>query len=167
MSRRPPMASRGGESGTAAETPRGRKLGLLAALPGAGASLVPVGACPACWPAYAGVLSALGLGFLLDDAWLLPLTAAFLLAAVASLAYRAKSHRGYRPFFVGLLAASLLLAGKFRIASDLVTYGGAVLLVAAAVWNAWPRSAIDTDATTCPACAPNGHSPHPNHHPGA
>jgi|GEM_PF-2330127 len=33
----------------------------------------PQGRCPACWPAYAGVLSALGLGFLLESAYLLPM----------------------------------------------------------------------------------------------
>ena len=160
MNRQPHMQSPCGEPGTA-EPPQGRKLGLIAALPGAGASLLPVGVCPACWPAYAGVLSALGLSFLFDEAWLLPLTAAFLLVAVASLAYRAGSRRGYRPFFVGVLAAALLLVGKFLFASDLASYGGAALLVAAVIWNAWPRSIAETNAAACPACAPDGPSPHP------
>jgi hypothetical protein len=33
------------------------------ALPGVGASLFPKLACPLCWPAYAGLLSSVGLGF--------------------------------------------------------------------------------------------------------
>jgi mercuric ion transport protein len=39
-----------------------RKQGLLA-LPGVGVSLLPKLTCPACWPAYAGLLSSVGLGF--------------------------------------------------------------------------------------------------------
>src|SRR3954462_8565336 len=37
-----------------------------AALPGIGFSLLPKMLCPACWPAYAGIVSALGLGFLIS-----------------------------------------------------------------------------------------------------
>jgi hypothetical protein len=50
----------------------------LLAVPGIGLSLLPKVACPACWPAYAGLLSSLGLGFLVSTAYLLPMTAAFL-----------------------------------------------------------------------------------------
>jgi hypothetical protein len=32
----------------------------LVALPGVGVSLLPKLMCPACWPAYAGIVSALG-----------------------------------------------------------------------------------------------------------
>ena len=44
----------------------------LATLPGIGLAFLPKIACPACWPAYAGLLSSLGLGFLLDVRWLFP-----------------------------------------------------------------------------------------------
>ena len=51
----------------------------LHAAPGIGLSMLPKSACPACWPAYAGVLSSIGLGFLIPNlAYLLPLTALFL-----------------------------------------------------------------------------------------
>ena len=50
----------------------------LVALPGVGVSLLPKLMCPACWPAYAGIVSALGLGFLVSTKYLLLLTAAFL-----------------------------------------------------------------------------------------
>jgi mercuric ion transport protein len=36
----------------------------VAILPGIGVSLMPKLICPLCWPAYAGLLSAVGLGFL-------------------------------------------------------------------------------------------------------
>ncbi len=64
------------------------KQGLLA-VPGVGVSLLPKLICPLCWPAYAGLLSTLGLGFLISTAYLFPLTAALLALAVASLAFRA------------------------------------------------------------------------------
>ncbi len=55
----------------------------LYAAPGIGLSLLPKIACPACWPAYAGLLSSIGLGFLIPNrAYLLPLTAIFLAVAV-------------------------------------------------------------------------------------
>jgi len=72
------------------------KQGLLS-LPGIGLSALPKLACPACWPAYAGLLSSLGLGFLISTAYLLPLTAVFLALAPAALAFRAKSRGGLGP----------------------------------------------------------------------
>ena len=50
----------------------------LVALPSVGVSLMPKLMCPACWPAYAAVLSFVGLGFLISTTYLLPLTVLFL-----------------------------------------------------------------------------------------
>lgn len=75
----------------------------FAMLPGIGAAFLPKVACPACWPAYAGFLSSVGLGFLVSTAYLLPLTAAFLAIAVFALAFRARRRRGYAPFRWALL----------------------------------------------------------------
>ena len=124
----------------------------LALLPGIGFALLPKLACPACWPAYAGVLGALGLGFLVGTRWLLPLTGAFLALAVAGLSYRAAERRGWRPFAIGLLAAGLVLAGKFAFDSHAATASGLALLVAASIWNGWP--APGPAAAAHPACAP-------------
>lgn len=55
-----------------------RSLGVV---PGIGVALLPNVACPACWPAYAGILGSVGLGFLMDTTWLLPLTALLLVPA--------------------------------------------------------------------------------------
>jgi hypothetical protein len=57
----------------------------LLAMPGIGMALLPKLACPACWPAYAGLLSTLGVGFLGSTKYLLPLTATFLFVAVGCL----------------------------------------------------------------------------------
>jgi hypothetical protein len=124
--------------------------GLLA-LPSVGVSILPKLACPACWPAYAGLLSSVGLGFLISTVYLLPLTAAFLLLAVAALAFRANKRRGYGPFAVGLVAGSGVLLGKFAWDSNLTMYGALGLLVIASLWNAWPRRDIPGEAA-CPEC---------------
>jgi len=50
--------------------------------PGIGVSLLPTLACPLCWPAYAGLLSSLGLGFLISTKYLFPLTVVFLAVAL-------------------------------------------------------------------------------------
>jgi mercuric ion transport protein len=107
-------------------------------LPSVGLALLPKLTCAACWPAYGWLLGALGLNFLDYTPYLLPLMAAFLAMAVVSLAYRARTRRGYGPLLVGTIAATLMLAGKFAFDSDLATYAGAALLTAAFVWNVWP-----------------------------
>jgi len=122
----------------------------LATIPGIAFAFLPKLACPACWPAYAGLLSSVGLGFLLDTAYLLPLTAVFLVLAVGALAFRARSRRGYGPFGAGLAAAGVVLVGKFVFESDAAMYGGIGLLVAASVWNAWPKS--NDSVGSCPKC---------------
>ena len=120
--------------------------GLLA-LPGVGISMLPKVICPVCWPAYAGLLSSVGLGFLISTAYLLPLTAGFLALALGALAFRAAKRHGYGPFFLGLVAAIGVLLAKFVLASDSIVYGSVGLLVAASLWNSWPRHARSGETT--------------------
>lgn len=126
----------------------------LATVPGIAFAFLPKLACPACWPAYAGLLSSVGLGVLLDTAYLLPLTAVFLVLAVGALAFGARRRRGYGPFGVGLVAAGVVLVGKFVFESNAGMYGGIGLLVAASVWNAWPNSS--SNVGSCPQCVQQG-----------
>jgi mercuric ion transport protein len=111
----------------------------LATVPGIAFAFLPKLACPACWPAYAGLLSSVGLGFLLDTAYLFPLTVVFLILAAGALAFRARTRRGYGPLGVGLAAALVVLVGKFVFDSNTAMYGGIGLLIAASVWNMWPQ----------------------------
>jgi hypothetical protein len=39
----------------------------------------------------------------------------------------------------GVLAAIVVLVGKFQLESVATTYAGITLLVVASVWNIWPR----------------------------
>ncbi len=131
-------------------TTRTWKQGLLA-VPGVGVSLLPKLLCPACWPAYAGLLSSRGLGFLISTRYLFPLTTIFLSMAAASLAFRASRRRGLGPFWIGLGATVLVLIGKFYFESMPTTYAGVGLLVMASIWNAGPSR---SQSGLCPACIP-------------
>ena len=124
----------------------------LVAVPSIGFSMLPKLACPACWPAYAGLLTSIGLGFLISVKYLLPLTAAFLVLALAAMLFRAKNRRGYGPFVLAIFAASGVLLGKFVWDSRLAVYGAIGLLVIASLWNTWPRRERATDAATPPDC---------------
>lgn len=123
---------------------------FLASLPGVGATLLPVGVCPACWPAYAGILGSLGLGFLLESTYLQPVTIGFLGLALFALAFRARTRRGYGPLVLGIASVCFVLVFKFAYLFDPLVYAGLLGLVAASVWNAWPKRRSTTGS--CPKC---------------
>ncbi|MBC8325667.1 MAG: MerC domain-containing protein [Verrucomicrobia subdivision 3 bacterium] len=128
----------------------GWRKGLLT-LPGIGFAFLPKLACPLCWPAYTGFLSSLGLGFLAETVYLLPLTLIFLSIALGALAFRARQRRGYAPFALGFAAAAVMVFGKFQFESDPALYAGIVLLIAASLWNAWPSHTTPSEPA-CPDC---------------
>lgn len=129
---------------------RSRWRSFLATVPAVGTTFLPVGACPACWPVYAGFLSSLGLGFMAKTAYLLPLTLVFLSMAVGALAFRAGTRRGYGPFALGVVASAVVVGGKFVLGSNPIMYLGIGLLVAGSIWNIWPRGR--RLRSECPAC---------------
>lgn len=114
-------------------------------------AFLPKLVCPACWPAYAAAVSALGLTFLLEVRYLLPLTIGALALAVGALAWRARGRRGFGPAALALAAAVAIVAGKFAADSAAILYGGATAFAAAFIWNAWPRR-TSRGQGNCPAC---------------
>ena len=124
----------------------------LAVLPGVGVSLLPKLACPLCAPAYAGLLTAVGLGFLISERNLLFFIAAFLFLSVAALAFRARQRQGYGPAVAGTISAAVVLFGRFFLQSAVIMYAGLGLLIASSIWNSWPRRL----QSPCPQCAPEG-----------
>lgn len=122
-----------------------------ALLPVVGLAALPKLTCPACWPAYAGLLSSLEVGFVNYTPYLLPLTAAFLAISVLALAYRAKRRREYGPLLLGTFAALAALIGKFGFDSDGIMWTGLGVLAVASIWNAWPKRRGDA---ACDACVP-------------
>jgi hypothetical protein len=129
--------------------PEKRKLGLLS-LPGVLISSLPM-ACSLCWPAYAALISSLGLGFVGRSTFLLPVTGVLLAVAVVGLGMQIKS-AGYGPFVLGLVSVATILPGKFAIGSNLMTYGGVTLLLVASAWSMAPRRSAHSEA--CSMCAP-------------
>jgi mercuric ion transport protein len=121
---------------------------VLAAAPGVAIALLPKVFCPACWPAYAAALSAVGLGFLMQERYLLPITIAALGLATLGIAHRARQRRGFAPVVVAAVGAVGLVVSKFFFDSTLATYAATALFAGAAIWNAWPLRR----ATTCAAC---------------
>ena len=114
-------------------------LGTVAALPGIGAALLPAVSCPACWPAYAGLLSSLGLGFIDYSPWLLPVMALFLGLSVAVLAWQGYRRHSYGPLAVGVIGVALIVVNQVSPGPEWLLYSGIGLLIVASLWNAWPR----------------------------
>src|SRR5260370_27783665 len=111
----------------------------ILAVPSIGVSVLPKLACPACWPAYAGLLTSIGLGFLISVRYLLPLTVAFLVLALAAMLFRARDRRDYGPFLLAGLAASGVLVGKFAWDSRPPVYGPIGLLLVSSLLHTWAR----------------------------
>jgi mercuric ion transport protein len=100
-------------------------------------ALLPKLTCPACWPAYAGALSALGWALSITRPFLLPLTVLFLLVSVCSLFFAVQRHRHGEPLALGVAGAAIVVAAKFAWDSDTVMFGGLAILVGASFWNTW------------------------------
>ncbi len=115
---------------------------FFAAIPVIGAAVLPSVTCPACWPAYAGLLSSLGIGFVNYTPFVMPLMAFFLVFALALFAYKAKNRRGYGPFILGIGAGLILFLNRLFVGFDFILYSSIALLVSASVWNNWPKQKI-------------------------
>lgn len=129
--------------------------GLLPTVPAIGAVLVPGLTCPACWPAYAGLLGSFGLGFINYTPFLLPLTALFLVLALSPLIYKATRGAGYKALLLGSVGAVLTISARFIIDLPSVMYVGITLLIVASIFNAFPKRKVA--ASNCTRCT-NGES---------
>jgi len=52
---------------------------------------------------------------------------------------------------LGLIGASVIVVAKFALGLDPLTYAGVALLIAASVWNVWPKSQTK-QACGSPSC---------------
>jgi hypothetical protein len=122
---------------------------FLTAVPAVTIALLShAGACPACWPLIGGLVASLGLTFLVETRYLLPLMIGCLAIAIAALSY--PIGRDYRPLIVGVAASGVILIGKFILDASLVTVAGAGLLVGAYLWSFWLRRS--DKASSCQSC---------------
>ncbi len=70
---------------------------------------------------------------------MLKVTIGALAVSVGFLAYKARQRRGYKPFWAGLAASLFIVVGKYIFDIQLVLYSGVILLIAASLWNSWPK----------------------------
>ena len=123
---------------------------FVAAVPAVTLALIShAGVCPACWPLIGGLMSSLGVTFLIETRYLLPLMIGCLALAVGALSYGAR--RDYRPLALGIAASGLILIGRFALDAPALTIGGVCLLIGAYVWSFWLRR--QTRASSCRSCA--------------
>ena len=103
---------------------------------GVGLSIILAKFCPLCFPAIAGLLSSLGLGFLLKAAALHWLLIMFLLLSVFSLFWSyLKQHRRYTAILIGVPSAFFLYGSKYIFMNASLFYLGATGLVVATFLN--------------------------------
>ena len=84
------------------------------------------------------MFSALGIAFLLETRWLLPLTIVFLTPALVVLGRDARRNRFWLPFCLAVVSAAGILGGKFLLESVPVMFGGMLMLVCASIWSVLP-----------------------------
>jgi mercuric ion transport protein len=83
--------------------------------------------------------------------------------AVGTLAYKARQRRGYAPFALGIAGAITIVVGKFYLDNDFLNkdfigYAGIFLLIAASVWNVWPRKGATGVKLHLKPCDENKHT---------
>lgn len=117
---------------------RSRFGGILAAVPAIGIAFLPKIVCPLCWPAYAGILSAIGLGFLLTGTNLLIISTVFLGMSLIVFGLRGKARGNFIPFGIAFAGIFMLLAGKFFFDNLSLFYTGTFFLTGAVFADIWP-----------------------------
>jgi hypothetical protein len=134
-------------------TGKGRWRATVASFPAIGAALLPKLTCPLCWPAYAALLSALGLEFFDYTPYLMPLTLALLAVALGALALHARRTGHWIALMTGVAAAAIVLLGKFTFELDWLTTVGIGLLVIAILISMRRKT---SPMSPCPACVEPG-----------
>jgi len=93
-------------------------------------------------PAVLSIFAAIGLGFLINDAVLLPLLGLFLLITLIGLFSGYRSHRKKAALIVGLVSTVVMFLFLFIFPP--ITYIGLVGLIAASVLNVWHQRTRET-----------------------
>lgn len=129
--------------------PPGRWQAIAASFPAVGTALLPKLTCPLCFPAYAAVLSALGIEFLDYTPYLFPLTVVFLAVSIMVLALQTRRSGNFVPLVIGIIASFVVLFAKFWLEADGLTTGAIIALVVAIFLGTRAKSIVNG---SCPAC---------------
>ena len=91
------------------------------------------------FPALLSIVGAIGLGFLINDAILLPLLAVFLLVTLGGLFLGIRHHGSWLAFVVGVVSAVMIFVFIAVAMNKLFAGIGVAGLIAASVLNVWLR----------------------------
>lgn len=99
------------------------------------------------FPALLSVLSAIGLGFLINDKILMPLLVLFLLITLYGLYQGKRRHGQPQAFWLGIISAVVTFVFIFVAFVYALAVAGIVGLLAATIWNIVLQSHADKCAT--------------------
>ncbi|MBI3042959.1 MAG: MerC domain-containing protein [Betaproteobacteria bacterium] len=100
------------------------------------------GACCLGATAALSVLTAIGAGFLINDAILIPLYLGLLALSVWLLYSSARSHGYFAPFWTGVGGAIVAFAGLWILPA--LVYAGLAVLIGGSLWDFWNMRAART-----------------------
>ncbi len=106
---------------------------ILTAIFGSLTAFAPAISCPACWPAYASMLSSLGIGFFNYSPYVTPITFLLIFVTLLSLWSTAKRNHRYFPFKLALIASTLIVVERAFGVGAVALYSGVLLLVVASL----------------------------------
>lgn len=102
------------------------------------------------------VLSAIGAGFLINDAILAPLLAAFLVLGAVGLYVSHRHHRRWGPIVLHAAGAAAVFVFTFIAYFQPLIWVGVVGLLGAAIWDVVLRRRCRPDGETCEVPRPEG-----------
>lgn len=91
------------------------------------------------FPALISIISAVGLGFLINDAILVPLLVIFLLVTLIGLYLGIKHHCSWLAFVVGAISAIVIFIAVGVVSNKLLAIVGIAGLIVASILNVWLR----------------------------
>ncbi len=97
--------------------------------------------CPFCWAAYMTVFSAMGLGTVSFQPWMLPVMLLMLGLNTLSMYFSRKRH-GWGPLVLSLSGALLVILGKLIFHAVAPVYVGVLMLLFASLWNSLPTRMV-------------------------
>lgn len=127
------------------------KSGLLSTIGSIGSAMT-VGLCPICIPAIGAFLSAVGLGFLVQESVLRSFLFVFIGVTLFGLFWSYhKEHRKIAPFLLGVVMSVGLYVGRYEyigaLVNSFIIWGSIIGIVAVSVWNIRLKK-----QASCPAC---------------
>ncbi len=91
------------------------------------------------FPALISIISAVGLGLLINDAILVPLLIVFLLVTLVGLYLGIRHHRSWLAFGVGAISAIVIFIAVAVVSNKLLAIIGIGGLIVASIVNVWLR----------------------------